>query len=99
MPRPGFQKGSGSADLLYANGELSFPRNDFLIRLISWVVRLVLRVEGFPGTVPLLQFDRKRDTLTRRTFRYIQHKKMCTMDKKALNEVCIVWPAWWDSYG
>lgn len=29
--------------------------------------------------------------------RYIQHKKMCMMDNKALNEVCTAWPAWWDS--
>lgn len=31
--------------------------------------------------------------------RHIQHKKMCMMDKKALNEVCIAWPRpiWWDS--
>ena len=29
--------------------------------------------------------------------RHIQQKKMCMMDKKALNEVCIAWPIWWDS--
>lgn len=29
--------------------------------------------------------------------RYIQHKKMCMMDSKALNEVCTDWPIWWDS--
>ena len=28
--------------------------------------------------------------------RYIQHKKMCMMDNKALNEVCIALPVWWD---
>ena len=25
--------------------------------------------------------------------RYIQHKKMCMMDHKALNEVCVIWPS------
>lgn len=29
--------------------------------------------------------------------RYIQHKQMCMMDKKALNEVCVAWLTRWDS--
>ena len=29
--------------------------------------------------------------------RNIQHKKMCMLDSKALNEVCVSWRVWWDS--